>query len=198
MEGQSVTVKGTVFAKNGLGHANISIQGNQVLSSSMLLEASASVGDRSEADIKITKHLSPETFMTIRSVFSSLTTLPFSSIVIGRQLSQNTTAYIGYTPDWKKIWGFEGKSTCNIGINFKDDKVVYGLDIQASVSSSQVSLRQMRNFSGGLYRLKTEFTLGNTTGASLVLGADQKVNDITRAGLNVECGSVSGVTLRLK
>lgn len=164
----------------------------------MWLEASASIGDQAVTNLKLTKHLSLDSFLTINTSINSFRRLPSTSVVFGKQLSPNTTGYISYRPDWKKIWGLGGKSTCSIGMNYKDDKVVYGIDLQASSTASTLSLRQTRNVFDGIFKIRTEASLGNRTGLGFVLGADQKINDITRAGAAVECASLSGVTLRLK
>ena len=83
-------------------------------------------------------------------------------------------------------------------MNYKDEKVAYGIDLQASSSTSILSLRQTRSVFDGMFKIRTEASLGNTTGLGFVVGADQKINEITRAGAAVECATHSGVTLRLK
>ncbi|KAJ3301520.1 hypothetical protein HDV03_000696 [Kappamyces sp. JEL0829] len=191
----SITIKGTVISKNGLGQATMLISGRHIVSPTLWGELSTAVGEKAALNMKVVKNFGDDVFCTVNTSVKTFRRLPPTTLLLGRRIATNTTGYISFTPDWRNIWGARGKSTCSIGVNYRDEEVFYGVELFAGANNSQIKLHQTRQ--AGPFKLRTELAAGMSE-VTISLGGDKRIDEKSRIGLAIECGTTSGVTLRLK
>ncbi|KAJ3315239.1 hypothetical protein HDV04_003632 [Boothiomyces sp. JEL0838] len=194
----SVTLRGNVVTKNGLGSGNISLVTRHVVSPMLWGEVSGAIGDQNAAGLKIVKNFDSDTFSTFNVNYNSVTGIPTMAIMFGRKVAEHTTGFITYKPTLNLPWFDTGvnNSSCMLGLVHDFDKIQSGVDIQAGLQQSFVSIYQARPI--GNIRAKVQMTVATGSGLSLAISGDRKLDKSTRIGIGVECTSAQGVTFRVK
>ncbi|KAI8902351.1 hypothetical protein BC833DRAFT_573954 [Globomyces pollinis-pini] len=197
-DSNSVTLRGNVVSKNGLGSGSIVASVRHIVSPLLWGEVAGTIGDNSGIDMKIVKNFSSDIFSTLNLSFKNLVNFPTASLMFGRKISTHTTGYITYRPDLNEFFELSNNSTssCTIGFVHAHEKVESGLDIKAGLNSSYINVFQTRPF--GAIRGRLQVTVATDTGLSFSIGGDRKLDKSTRMGLAVECGSREGVSFKLK
>ncbi|KAJ3274643.1 hypothetical protein HDV01_002485 [Terramyces sp. JEL0728] len=194
----SLTLRGNVVTKNGLGSGNISLTTRHVVSPMLWGEVTGAIGDQNAVGLKIVKNFDSDTFSTFNLNCNNVTNIATTAIMFGRKVADHTTGFITYKPTLHLPWFDTGanNSSCMLGLVHDIDKVQSGVDIQAGLQQSFVSIYQARPI--GSIKAKVQMTIATGSGLSLAISGDRRLDKSTRIGVGVECASAQGVTFRIK
>ena len=147
-------------------------------------------------------------------IASTIEKPPSVVVTLGRQLTEFGSGYISFRSGGAyKIgsWGFQGMealrrsggdlSSVAIGITERLPNQTRGrtFEIQTGMARSHIHFSYMRRLPGASdRRLKWTVGLGTLEGLAMTLGGVWRVNERFKMSLGVECGSTSGVLVRLR
>ncbi|KAI8852818.1 hypothetical protein BC829DRAFT_487276 [Chytridium lagenaria] len=194
-------VQGSALARNGVGAGTVSGTLRHVISPLLWGELTGSLGQNPSASLKLVKNFSSDIFSTVHIVSTTPSQPPPITVSVGRKLTDNITGYMTYRTGGYTLgpWGEESddKSSCAVGIVRKTEVAQWVCDVSAGEAASFVSLSYLRVVAKGT-RGRVAVVAGTSTGVQASVSVDKKVNKHDKVGLGVECGTLSGIVLRLK
>ncbi|KAI8804954.1 hypothetical protein BJ742DRAFT_856333 [Cladochytrium replicatum] len=199
-------VQGTAIVRNGVGVANVMGTLRHVHSPLLWGELAASVGQASFLQAKVVKNFTGDSFVTVNATFATTSIPPPLVIVTGRRLTSMITGYLTYRTGEYSLgpWGASEQanesSACSIGLVRRnpESSQQMSLEVQAGLEESHIQVSFFRPFAKGRVRGRVSVGLSTGSGVTGAVAVDRRVSKHIRVGVGVDCGTVGGVTLKLR
>ena len=180
-----------VLTLDGLGDSSLALSTHYYGTDDISIDTTGSFGAETFILLSIAK-IYENGLLGVALKSASLSLIPTTTFSCARNLSENLSGFLSYTPDFNH----QGKlSSCTIGVKFVDKNYTTGIDLVAARKACQVTLKQIVQYQK--VRGKASASIGNM-GFVLSLGGTTAVNQSTFFGINVEIKAGLGVCLNLK